>query len=475
MAVESVRQGTVSKEISDLAYALLARDRVPLNALKERRDILNQRSSTLSTLKTRLSALKSQLDSLKQSGTLSPFAAKAASSSDTSVLTASATSSAANATLSITVQQLAKRATHVSNLYTDTGTVISGAGTGTFRFDMTIAGTTYTATVTISTGDSDQVVLDNVATAINTALGSKGSGVRIQTETGKSRLSVSSAETGTASKITFTDTDGLLARLGIYHATPTAATDSTGGYVYEDLGNHELDARLLVDGLTYYRDTNTVTDLVSGVTLDLRATSASAVTVKIQPDADKAVEKIKSFITAYNDVLDYLAQNTGVDVKGGTRGVLSLDATFATLPLELKRKAAAIVASQAAGKPNSLPAAYIRAGRDGKLSISDEAKLRELFAADPGAIQSLFNAADGVATTLAAYVDTHTRGDGTINLTRNTISTRVVALDGQISRLEDSLAKKQARLEEQLARNQALLTALARQQSQIGSIFSGQF
>jgi flagellar hook-associated protein 2 len=469
MAVDSVRQGTVSQEISDLAYALMARDRVPLNALKERRDLLTQRSSALSTLKTRLSALRSQADALANIGSLSAFATKAASSSDTAVLGVSASTSAANATLSITVQQLARRATHVSDLATDTATTIADGGTGTFDFDVTIGTTTYNASVTIDAADDDETVLDNIATAISDAVGTAGSAVRIQAETGKSRLSVSSAESGTTNKITFTDTDGLLARIGVVHGSPTAATATTGGYVYEDLGNHELDAKLLVDGLTYYRDTNTVTDLLSGVTLDLKGTSESAVTVKIQPDADKAVATIKDFIAKYNDVLDYLAQSTKVDVTGGTRGVLSLDSTFATLGLELKRRASTIVSSQASDAPNSLAAIYVRAGRDGKLSISDESKLRELFADDPTAIQTLFNAADGVATTLGDYVDRHTESDGTIGLTRNTISSRVASLDGQIRRLETSLAKKQLRIEEQLARNQALLIQLAQQQNQIMS------
>ncbi len=475
MAVDSVRQGTVSSDIAELAAALMARERVPLQALQDRRTELNQKSSALATLKTRLLALQSELDSLAQTGTLSPFATKSATSSDTSVLTVSAAATAASATLSVTVSQLARRATHVSDLYTDTGTTISGAGTGTYAFSLTIAGTTYDASVTINAGDTDQTVLDNIAAAITAAVGGKASAVRIQTETGKSRLSLSSADTGTANKIAFTDTDGLLARIGLYHATPTAATATTGGYVYEDLGGHELDAALVVDGLTYYRDKNTVTDLVSGVTLDLKATSPTAVTVKIQPDADAAVEQIKSFIAKYNDVLDYLAQNTGVDTQAGTRGILSLDSTFSTLALELKRRAATIVGSQTAGDPNSLAALGVRAARDGKLSISDETALRNTFATDPEAVQRLFNAADGVATTLEAFVDGYTDASGRIALTQSSITTRINGLNNQIRRMEDTLARKQARLEDQLARNQALLIQLSRQQAQINAFISGQF
>lgn len=475
MAVQNVRQGTVSAEIAELAAALMARQRIPLQALQDRRTQLNSRSAALTTLRTRLVTLRSELDSLAQAGTLSPLSGKAATSSDDKILTATAGASAANGAVSITVGQLARRATHASDVYTDTATSIADAGTGTYAFRLTIAGTDYDVSVTIDPGDTDKAVLDELAAAITTALGSKGTAVRVQTATGESRLSIGSAETGTANKIAFTDTDGLLARIGVVHGAPTAATDTTGGYVYDDLGNHELDARLVVDGLTYYRDSNTVSDLVSGVTLSLKAASASAVTVKIQPDADRAIAKLGSFIAKYNDVLDYLKQQTFVDAKAGTRGILSLDSAFRLLGTELKRQAATVVASQGAGQVNSLAALGIRADGEGKLSIADETKLRETFLADPAAVQSLFNAADGVATTLEALVDKHTRSDGTIAQTRNSITARISGLNGQIARMEESLAKRQAQLELQLARSQAMLQNLARQGSQIGSFFTQGF
>jgi flagellar hook-associated protein 2 len=475
MAIGNVRQGTVSADIQDLAFALLARDRLPLDALKSRQTTLNQKASVLTTLKTRLSGLRSELDALAQSGTLSPFTAKAASSSDDKILTATAAASAANATVSITVQQLARRSTHVSDRFTDTGTAIADGGAGTFNFTVTVGSTGYNASVTINAGESDKTVLDNIAAAITTAVGSKGSAVRVAPASGTSRLSVASADTGAANKLSFTDTDGLLARIGLYHGAPTAATDTTGGYVFEDLGNHELDATLLVDGLTYYRDSNTVSDLLTGVTLNLKAASASAVTVKTQPDADKALDKIKSFIAKYNDALDYVNQQTKIDAIAKVRGALADDSAFAILRTELRTRSSVVVASQGSGVVNSLAALGIRAGADGKLAIADEAKLKDTFNANPGAVQSLFNASDGVAKTLEAYVDGFTKASGIIASSQSSITSRVSGLTGQISRLEQSLEKKQRRLEEQLAKQQALINGLARQQAQIQSFFAQGF
>jgi len=463
----TTRTGTVSSAISQLAAALLSSQQQPITTLQSRLSSLNTRSSVLSTLKTRLLALHDEAQTLARVGTLSPFAAKAASVSDTSVLTASAGTSAASGAVAITVNQLARRATHVSDVLGDAGTTIAGGGTGTFNFTVTIAGTAYNASVTVNGGDTDKTVLDNVAAAITTAVGSAGSAVRVQPSTGQSRLSISSANTGAANKITFTDTDGLLGRLGITHGSPTAATDTTGGYVYDDLGNHELDAKLVVDGLTYYRDSNTVTDLLSGVTLTFKATSASPVTLKIQPDADGAVNELKTFIGKYNDAIGYLKQATVIDAKNSNFGPLSGDSLYVLLPAQLRAAGAAIVGSQAAGTPNSLAALGIKAGADGTLSITDESKLRDTFTANPTAVQNLFGAADGVATQLTTFVDRYSSFSGIIVGSQSSITSQISFLNDRISRMQANLAKKQAALEQQLATQEAMLNQLAQQQTQI--------
>lgn len=469
MAIDSLGSPTVSSAISQVAASLLSRDRIPIQSLQDRQKQLNTRSSVLSTLKTRMLALRSQLETVGGVGTLSPFAANTVTSSDASVLTAAATANAAVGTLAIQVNQLARRATHASNRYDDSGTVLSGGGTGTFSFDVTIGATTATATVTIGSGDSDKTVLDSVVAAITSAIGSKGSAVRLAPESGKSRLSLSAADTGTANKITFADTDGLLARLGIVNGSPTAATDTTGGYIYDDLGNHELDAKLTVDGLTYYRASNTVSDLVTGVTFTLKGTSTSALTVKIQPDADRAVAAVKDFIAKYNDVLDYLTQQTATDPKGSSRGILAGDPVFGALAGQLRTKVAGRVASQASGTPDSLAALGLIADKTGKLSIKDETTLRDTFLANPKAVASLFNAADGLAPLLKTFIDGYTRVSGQISLSQSLITTRVNGLQSQIDRLNETLARKQRALEEQLARSQAQLTRLNQQATQIAN------
>jgi flagellar hook-associated protein 2 len=460
----------VSADLQELAAALMARQREPIKILEIRRTELNTRSSAIGTLRTRLTALRSALDALNAPGTLSPFSAKTATSSEPTLVGATAAPNAPAGALAVNVVQLAKRSTHMSDVLSDAGTTISGAGAGTFTFTLTIAGTTHDVSVEVAAGDTDAAVLDKIATAVATATGGAASSFRIQTTPGSSRLSIGSASTGTSNKIVFGDTDGLLARLGVVRGSPTAATDTTGGYVYDDLGNHELDAHLTVDGLTYYRESNTITDFVAGVSLNLKGPTAAAVAVQIQPDPEAGVEKIKAFISAYNDVLDYLAQATAIDAKAGTRGPLALDPVIGDLKPQLRLRLAARVSGLVAGQPDSLAALGITPGADGKLSLSNETALRQKLATTPDAVAKVFGGPAGVATQLEAFVDGYAKTSGQLTIAQNQIALRVNGLTAQIDRMNDIIARRQAILEDQLARGQALLQQMARQTAQINSI-----
>lgn len=65
------------------------------------------------------------------------------------------------------------------------------------------------------------------------------------------------------------------------------------------------DARIKVDGIEVQRDKNEgLTDVVKGLTLNLRSKSDHPVTIKVEPSVDKALEKIKAFVEAYNNYLE---------------------------------------------------------------------------------------------------------------------------------------------------------------------------
>lgn len=61
------------------------------------------------------------------------------------------------------------------------------------------------------------------------------------------------------------------------------------------------DASVKVDGISYTRTSNTLTDVVPGLTLNLKATTSSVATIDLARDNTGVKEKMAALVTAYND------------------------------------------------------------------------------------------------------------------------------------------------------------------------------
>ncbi len=100
-----------------------------------------------------------------------------------------------------------------------------------------------------------------------------------------------------ANAFTFAGDSALLTTLGL----------ATSGANY----TAPQDATLVVDGQTVTRSSNDIDDLFTGVTLHVKG--AGTVQMDVVQDAEKAVKGINDFVTAYNDVMDWI--NTRLSEK----------------------------------------------------------------------------------------------------------------------------------------------------------------
>jgi flagellar hook-associated protein 2 len=66
------------------------------------------------------------------------------------------------------------------------------------------------------------------------------------------------------------------------------------------------DARVKVNGITYTRSTNTLTDVLAGVTLDLKGTTSGAAALSLTRDTSAIKEKFTNLVTVYNDAMSML-------------------------------------------------------------------------------------------------------------------------------------------------------------------------
>lgn len=128
------------------------------------------------------------------------------------------------------------------------------------------------------------------------------------------RLILNAASTGAANHIIISadeDNDGTYGEAGetdnsglsrfAFSAEYNANGDIVGGVANMAQTAAALSASLIVNGLSVSRDSNTVTDLIPGVTLNLLSkTSNTTPILTVASDTDSIVNNVKDFVSAYN-------------------------------------------------------------------------------------------------------------------------------------------------------------------------------
>lgn len=228
---------------------------------------------------------------------------------------ASASASAGSYTLEVTT--LAKSHSLSTGEFADADS--TQVGTGTLSF--TVAGQTTDIVI-----DGSNNTLQGLAAAINESEDLAVSASVIYTGTGY-RLVFTSDETGVANQmsIAVTDTgdgDGLDAN-GLSQLSFTA-----GGF---NLSQNQAatDAAFSLNGIAITRGSNTIDDVLSGVTLTLTGTNEDAAApLVIKRDTDKIVEKVQEFVDKFNALRDLITEHTKFNPDDPrTSGVLLGDAS----------------------------------------------------------------------------------------------------------------------------------------------------
>src|SRR5690606_31840758 len=146
------------------------------------------------------------------------------------------------------------------------------------------------------------------------------------------------------------------------------------------------DAVFTVEGrLTITRSSNTVDDLIEGVTLQLKGVGET--TLEIRRDVDAVVDAVRRFVEQYNSTMSFIQD------RMGENGVLKGDTLLMRIQMQLRADVMAPVDGDADGglKYNQLAAVGISVDKSGTMSL-DEARLREALEESPEEVARLFTA-----------------------------------------------------------------------------------
>jgi len=285
---------------------------------------LQSQDAVISSLGTLFSNLSTDISNLTDLTGL--MAEKEGSSSDTSVLTlSSATSSAVAGTYTVTVKNLAATASGYLNEITSTDDTLSGS--------LTIqvgSGSVQTITITSSTN-----TLSTLASAINSA----GIGVtaNVLTDSSGSRLSILSGTSGANGNLTITSA-----------VKDTSQSSSILSYNAAVTG---VNASLVVNGVSLTSTSNTVSNLIPGVTFQMLSASST--------DSSGSYKEVQVVIANYNTavesaigqmVSDYNLAISAINVQEGTDASGKAEPLFGSPTLSLLQQQ--LLASVQSSNPN---------------------------------------------------------------------------------------------------------------------------
>ncbi len=399
MAISSSGIGS-GLDVESIVTQLMAIERKPVTRLQTQQTKTSSQISALGKIKSAIDKLQTASEAISTASGLYSYKGTLA---DTTIASATTTSSAVGGTYSIEVERLASTHKLVSDVAPDT----SAGGTLSIEIGSTASGSFVAngaaVPVTINAGAS----LTDVASAINAA--DAGVSATVINGADGSRLVVTSKPSGETSQIKITTT----AAMSDFAFDPV--TD-TGGLTEKDPGQGAI---LKIDGITIANtSSNTVTDAITGVTLTLLKTNDDNPTqLTVSNDTSNLKTLAQDFVTAYNEARTTMKDLIKYDSTGKSTGILNGDGTV-TSTLNQLREALSTVPSGVNSNYQNLFQLGITSKSDGTLTL-DEDVLQT-------AIDSNFS---GVATSLAAY--------GSVF---NTLATNMNDTDGLITARTDSLS-----------------------------------
>lgn len=232
------------------------------------------------------------------------------------------------------------------------------------------------------------------------------------------------------------------------------------------------DAQFTINGGSVItRNTNEVSDAISGVTVDLL--SVGETTIKVATDTDTIVEDVQTFIDEFNASVSAIRDLTSSD------GALAGDSSIRTVENYLRTNIFAQVGGLS-GEYSNFVEIGITTGEDfnaseGALLELDTDAFLEALRDDPTNIANLFSndGGTGVADQLFDYLDEVTKATGFLNnrsKASGTIDVQIQSLNDQIDRIEDRVAQKEERLRNQFAQLEVISSNLQAQNSALAAL-----
>jgi flagellar hook-associated protein 2 len=160
------------------------------------------------------------------------------------------------------------------------------------------------------------------------------------------------------------------------------------------------DTSVTVDGITFTRSTNTISDIIPGVTLNLESLGSGTLT--ISTDNTAITGNIQDFVDAFNELTGFIDEQTEFNPETFATGILFGNSSVQNLESTLRRIATGQVTGTG-GTFEFLSQIGITTQDDGKLAL-DEVKLDAALTTDLNSVVSLFTSSGSATDTNVTFV-----------------------------------------------------------------------
>ncbi len=411
---------------------LMSIERQPLNRMETDKQWMSSRLEALSAFDDKLDSFLSKIGSLDSS---EDIRAKSANLSSEAYFSASVSPDADAGRYGIEVVDLAQVEKSVSQGYADK--TASSFGTGSLSITV---GSEAPVDITI---DDTNNSLEGIKEAIN------GSGAGVT-------ATVINDGTDTPYRLVLTGEDTA-------NGFSVDATGLSGG-TYANPSFTETQAaqqaHIRVDNIDIYSDSNTVSEAIEGVTLDLlQAETGTTTTLDVDVDKDAVKGLIQDFVSGYNEVVSFVTGQSKTETSSG--GILSGDSGLNVV----KRRLQNLLTTMAdnSGNFSALSELGLETQRDGTLTL-DSAKLDEAIANDLDSVEKLLAGEDGsqgIAMQFQNYLDDVTDSrDGFLAGRTSSIQNNISRIETDIERMQDRLVKREETLRAQFMAMEQMVSQL---------------
>ena len=402
--------GGAGLDVQGIVGQLMNIERRPVRVIDRKISSLQNKTSALGKLRSAISTLEDSAKKLSDASKLGQFSAN---SSDENVLSATASSIEVEEQHTVNITQLATRHRIASKTIYESTTADVGSGIHKFK----VGNNAFE--VTLNNGQSSLADLSN---AINRSSDNPGINASIIHVDNGYRLVLSAKESGTSSII-------------------SASGD------WDEISKAH-DATIEVDGLKLHPSSNTVSDVIPGVTLNLKSTGN--VTLTVSANKDKMTEALKEFASNYNTLRKTLRDLNQGDLKGEG------------LATSIERQIRNNFFQKVTNSTNNGTTAFdfgLTFDKNGVLSV-DETKVRDAIGSNLNGMLDFFTSDQGFGSSFVGALDAITRNGGVLDSRKKSFGDAISRLETRSSQLESRLENVRKRYLDTYSKLDALMAQM---------------